>query len=329
MRSSLHRKTLLARRRGSPPKTLDIETESDVDETVDLVQPIIYSLDEKRNETFNIAISLRTCVHGYLAADKKQPASLIVFSVHLNCFRRARHFSRFDMDAEFSETSELNPMSEKENPSLQSEGPAIIQYAPHSRNSKESETEIEAKKTCSGSMKAETDLEFFSKGVKAEVAGSLTKEITERSKHRYFEICRAKARPRPNKDTPVAVKWVSVRSSNPHHTDDASLTPETLFAVLLQRRTGAKFEVKINFWADGGKRYTFQRCLEHFDASNNVQENMRKVLGCAWDQGGEMVRKEFDPSGLKCRGLVEGIKRNELGKFAVQNALEKLTEFGS
>jgi len=67
----------------------DTDTEFDDDQhTSSLIQPTLYPLDEKRSRTCKIGIKLHICVHGYLAPDEREAASLMVFSVNLNCSKR-------------------------------------------------------------------------------------------------------------------------------------------------------------------------------------------------------------------------------------------------
>jgi hypothetical protein len=40
------------------------------------------------DKSFRIDIDIATCVHGYLAPDKKQPASLIIFAVQFVCLAK-------------------------------------------------------------------------------------------------------------------------------------------------------------------------------------------------------------------------------------------------
>jgi hypothetical protein len=133
--------------------------------TSNLLQTTLYPEDEKCNRTCKIRVKLHTCVHGYLAPDEREAASLVVFSVNLNCSKRGRYFSRFKMDVEFFEIHAIGSTSEKYSESKQATGPAVLRHAPHWTDGKERTTDVEKGKT----RNAEVNLNVGAKGGKTGV----------------------------------------------------------------------------------------------------------------------------------------------------------------
>lgn len=107
------------------------------------------------------------------------------------------------------------------------------------------------------------NLNVGGEGAKTGVNFGETKGITETYQHKYFETCRSNTRCQPDSDVPVAVEWVLCENNTPNAKDDAGLTPEVLFAVLLQRRDNEKFGVRLSLEADVGKRYLYGNFWEN------------------------------------------------------------------
>ncbi|KAF2113716.1 hypothetical protein BDV96DRAFT_647963 [Lophiotrema nucula] len=313
---------------GSPRKalTLDTETQFDDQHTKSLLQPILYSQDEKRSRTCKIVVKLHTCVHGYLAPDEREAASLVIFSVSLNCSKQGRRFSRFKMDVDFSKNDALGSTSEKDSKSAKATGPAILRYAPHWTNSKERTIDGKEETTRKVSANAEVNLKVGGKGAKTGVTFQEINQITEAYKHHYFEKCRSATRCQPNSDIPGAVEWVLLENNQPNAKDDAGLTPEVLFAVLLQRPDEEKFQLRLSMQADAGKRDLCGKYWDNVNFQLGVFDGARKMVDYAIKSETETVTTLLDPEGLKYWGDFAGIQRNNLAKFAAGGALQKLTE---
>jgi len=137
------------------------------------------------------------------------------------------------MDIEFFGSETFGSTSEKYNESLQDTGPTVLRCTPHSKN-KERTTDVKKEKTRNISVNAEVNLKVGGKGAKAGVKFDGNKETTETYKHHYFETCIANQRYQPPySDVLVAVEWIPLEINRPNAKDDAGLTPELLFAVLL------------------------------------------------------------------------------------------------
>jgi hypothetical protein len=231
----------------------DTDTKLDNQHTSNLLQTTLYPEDVKRNRTCKIRVKLHTYVHGYLAPDEREAASLVVFSVSLNCSKRGRYFSRFKRDVEFFEIHAIGSTSEKYSESKQAIGHAVLRHAPHWADSKERTTDVEKGKT----RNAEVNLNIGAKGAKTGVNFGEKKGTTETYQHKYLETCRSNTRCQPDSDIPVAVEWILRENNQPNAKDDAGLIPEVLFAVLLQRRDKEKFGVRLSLKADTGKRYLY------------------------------------------------------------------------
>ena len=312
-------------------KVLDTDTESD-DETVakQLVPRIIYSSDKTSNPVFNTTVTLLTCVHGYLAPDEKSAASLLVFKVNLSCFKRNRQLSRFAMDIEFSASAAAESTSEKVPKSLLSAPPPeVLEYAPHSRRSKETVNDVEEGRIREFSAPAELNAQSGIINGKFGTSYRDKKETKENSQHHYFQHCSGIPRSQPGSDSPVAVYWNTKRSSQPHAKDDMGLDSEAFFAILLHRQDNSPFGARLKFWADGGKRNLFQHFLKSVDPKEDLRRNMQKVRECAENQGEEKTFLNFDPEGVKYTGKCNSIQRTKLGRFREDDALEKLTELRS
>ncbi|ORY09886.1 hypothetical protein BCR34DRAFT_602479 [Clohesyomyces aquaticus] len=295
----------------------------------DMVQIQLYpdpsSKPSTPNGTCKATINLRTCVHGYLKPDKKQRGSLMVFSARLTCSKPGRNFSRFNMNIEFLSSPSPQDPDEKGViiEAVATSKPTILALAPADISNKKSTVEYRAKVSNEVSHGAEVNGKVGPVGAKVNFGHRLVKEVEKKYALAYFERISGSSQCRSGSAKPDTVEWTCLKNDMPDGNE--RLSPEYLFAVLVQRPDDAKFRLKVEVRAIAGKRDFFGKVMGRVDPETGVVENAQKVVEFALNSGWDRVSREFDPMVLGRQGEFSGIDAKNLGAFAGENALLKLT----
>jgi hypothetical protein len=272
---------------------------------------------------FKVDVDIKCCVHGYLAKDKKQPASLIIFAPQLVCVDKGT-FNLFRMEVNFHDQDESGKPC----------NPVIISTAPFSAQERVHEeivdfrekTTVLIKKTKKVTATAGVD----NTGVKAGLGGEFgsetqnTRELEHSYKVHYFIKGSSNTRVDDDSGRRYGVWWNVKKSNNPDTRDDAGIPPNYLFAVLLIRANDSTpFEARFRLFAEAGWAHKKERIVElvtrHMMKKGRLSSAHRPLSQelanfAAGDYEGTPKPTVFDPR-TKFEGDCQGIDRMQLGKY--------------
>lgn len=249
---------------------------------------------------FKVDIDIKCCVNGYLAKDKKQPATLIIFAAQLVCVEKGT-FNQFRMDVDFcDEDRSTNPCN-----------PEVICTAPFSTQEHMNElvTDVTVKAIRSVKKAAEVNATACA-GIPGAKVGTETQKTNEKEfkyKIRFFGKGSSGTRC-DNSGRRNGVWWNVNKSSDPDAKDDAGITPNYLFAVLIKRTNdSAPFKARIRLTVKAGWAQKVEKILQILAGKSSMDS-----------------LEAFDPR-TKFEGKCEGIDRALLGKYLKEGELAKLT----
>ncbi|KAE8453928.1 hypothetical protein EG329_007704 [Mollisiaceae sp. DMI_Dod_QoI] len=257
-----------------------------------LSHPIkIFQTDPKKN--FNIDVQLEKAVHGYLLADKKKRASLLVFGVQLVSLRRNTPFKRLKLEAKIIELQ--GPPTSR--PEILAHAPFVFEEA-----LKVSKVPVETGSEVQMTSDVEVNVGVGKVKFGRKVIGGKQSESVEV----YFAkgasaICE-------DGDGKRSKVWWNVKQSTvPNSKDNAGIDPNYRFAVLLARGKDDKapYRVKIDLEVHAGWEYLFEHGL-----SNTIHAKDLDIDPRTWHVG-------VDP---------RSINREKLGLFEKPEYLASLTK---
>jgi hypothetical protein len=235
------------------------------------------------------------------------------------------------MDAEFQTRRDINI----EKPPSQ---PKVIAHAPFVIQGRTNQTEIDVTAKRTNETKAGTGVKLpYFENANAEVTYTNSVEVERKFHERYYQKGASNKRCTPGSSTWTAVWWNLEESGNPEAKDDAGISPDHRFAVLIERASNAKFIVKIRLNIEAGWSYKKEKILRTIDmhgpSSAGSIKRSRKVdwnafkssllkAGRAVQSYEEPVQIEFDPE--KKNGQMIRLV-NQLGKWADSKEIVKLT----
>jgi hypothetical protein len=265
-------------------------------DTVILQPRKIYQSEKEKN--FKVDIDILTCVNGYLAHDRKQAASLIVFGVQLVTLKKGS-FNRIKMDLDFLDANGMESAS----------CPVILNHAPYKTEAYENVTQI----------KNTHKIVLNGNGNAGGPPGSLLKmgaslEVTDQResnfKDRYYG--KGSSSTRLNAQSSRSGIWWNVKkSSDPDAHDDAGIKANYQFAVLLTRPNNDLFRAKLTLLVDAGWRFKTE-----IQIPQKVKDN----------KGASSTSLVFSPEVWYEGTRLLGIERTRLGEFVKSDTLVKLAE---
>ncbi|KID79733.1 uncharacterized protein G6M90_00g016590 [Metarhizium brunneum] len=264
----------------------------------DQIQRMVIT-DRNPTSPYKIQVLLRTCIHGTMDIQTKQPASLIIVDYSIMITKEGARFSTVDTSFEFSEY--LTPAEQAEAAGSFSRGtcPSVIAYAPFEEpvrfNYMASE---ESKKT-----QLEVKLSPEVAGVKpGEVSFGQERESTY--SRRYFDQGLG-GRNFDQNGCAYRVWWNLIQNKK----DNAGVPPKFRVAILLQRTGTGKFQAKFGFAARGGFGYRLEELTNRWLRRTAVDDPII-----------------FDPSADPIGSDLDGMKidQQELRKLKVGSELANL-----
>lgn len=290
----------------------------------------------RHDAEFKVDVDIKCCVHGYLAKDKKQPASLIIFAPQLVCVDNGR-FNLFRLEVDFHDQNGSGKPCE----------PMVASTAPYSVEEHLYEEIVEHKnkvtKVVKKTKKIKATAGVSEAPVNAGVDGELgtetqqTDELEYSTKVHYFSKGSSNTRVSDDSGRRYGVWWNIKKSTNPKTGDDAGIPPNYLFAVLLTRTNDSTpFEALFRLYAEAGWAHKKEKMIEiitrHLaakgkkDRPSSVHRPLPQELAdfAAGNYEGRPKPMVFDPQ-IKFEGDCHGIDHLQLGKYKKENELEKLT----
>lgn len=285
---------------------------------------------------FKVDIDIKYCIHGYLAKDKKQPASLIVFASQLICIDNGT-FNLFRLEVDFHDQNESGQPCK----------PMIASTAPYSVEERLYEEVVEFKNKVIKAVKKIKKIRATA-GVseapfKASLGGELgsekqeTDELEYSTKVHYFSKGSSNTRVDEDSGRRYGVWWNIKKSTNPKTGDDAGIPPNYLFAVLLARADNSTpFEAQFRLYAEAGWAHKKEKMVEiitrHLktkgskDSPSSDRRSLSQELAdfAAGNYEGRPKPMIFDPR-IKFEGDCQRIDRMQLGKYKNEDELVKLT----
>jgi hypothetical protein len=277
------------------------------------------------NADFKVDVDIKCCINGYLAKDKKEPATLIIFAVQLVCVEKGT-FNHFGMEVDFiDKDGATNPCR-----------PEVISSAPFSVQERMNEmvTDVTVKATHVVTKVAEVNATAGA-GIPGAKAGVDTRDTNEKEfkyKIRYFGKGSSNTRC-DDSGLRNGVWWNVNKSSNPDAKDDAGIPPNYLFAVLVERSNdSAPFEARIRLTVEAGWAHKMEKILQILAGKTSTKRRPSSIKRrshelihlTADDCESELEPVVFDPR-TKFEGKCENIDREMLGKYLKEGELAKLT----
>lgn len=290
----------------------------------------------RHDAEFKVDVDIKYCVHGYLAKDKKQPASLIVFAPQLVCVENGT-FNLFRLEVDFRDQNQPGEPCE----------PTIALTAPYSVEEHLYEEIVEYKnkftKVVKKTRKITATAGVSEAPVKAGLNGELgsetgkTDELEYSTKVHYFSKGSSNTRVDEDSNRRYGVWWNVKKSTNPRTGDDAGIPPNYLFAVLLTRTNdSASFEAQFRLYAEAGWAHKKEKMVEiiarHLTTKGRkgrpspAHRPLSQELAdfAAGNYEGRPKPMVFDPQ-KKTEGDFQGIDRMQLGKYGNEDELKRLT----
>jgi hypothetical protein len=290
----------------------------------------------RQDAEFKVEVDVKCCIHGYLAKDKKQPASLIIFASQLACVDNGK-FNLFRMEVSFHDQDESgNPCA-----------PVVISTAPYSVEERLDEEIVEfknkittvVKKTKKVTATAGLTVALLNAGLDGELGSESqkTKELEYSTQVHYFSKGSSNTRVDDDSGRRYAVWWNVKKNTNPKTGDDAGIPPNYLFAVLLTRTNDSiPFEARYRLFAEAGWAHRKEKIIDivtrHLTKKgkegrpSSVHRPLPQELADFAVGNYEGIPKPmvFDPR-TKFEGDCQGTDRLQLGKYKKDDELQKLT----
>lgn len=225
----------------------------------------------ENDKTFRIDIDITTCVHGYLAPDKKQPASLIIFAVQFVCLAKRGAFNRIQMDLDFEEVDGSDQPSH----------PEIITHAPYIREEEHNVSTKQIKKMFKKDFTTHADITLGAG--KAGVRETVTKQNEESFIKRYSGKAASNTRIDKKTGRQSGVWWNVKKSTDPDKSEDG-INSNHHFAVLLTRNNKSDFQASIRLFVDAGWRYRAENGGSKVKKIDGKEPNLRFSPG-TWYEG--------------------------------------------
>jgi hypothetical protein len=289
----------------------------------------------RHDAEFKVDVDIKYCVHGYLAKDKKQPASLIVFAPQLICVGNGT-FNLFRLEVDFQDQKESGKLCE----------PTVTSTAPYSVEEHLYDEIVEYKnkftKVKKKTKKITATAGISEAPVQAGFGGELgsevqnTDELEYSTKVHYFSKGSSNTRVDEDSNRRYGLWWNVKKSTNPKTGDDTGIPPNYLFAVLLTRNNDSTpFEAQFRLYSEAGWAHKREKMIEiitcHLTTKGNKEKPSlahRPLSQDLADFGaGNGYRPKpmiFDPR-IKYEGDCQGINQMHLGKYKNEDELEKLT----
>jgi len=251
----------------------------------------IFQTENYKN--FRIDIEIPTCVHGFLAPDKQQPASLIIFAVQFVCLAKKGAFNRVkvDLDFESSNTSILSPN--------------IVAHAPFVNEEEQNVSLKDIKHIVKKSITGSANITLGPGKAGASETSSSQREET--FVQRYAGRAASSTRVNIKTGRSSGVWWNVKKTTDPNKSDNG-INSNYCFAVLLERDDKSDFEVGLNLMVDAGWRFL----------AENGGSRETKI-------DGKSPHLKFVP-GIWYEGNCLGIDRKKLDLFRDQDRLADLTK---
>lgn len=280
---------------------------------------------------FKVDVDIHSCVHGYLGKDRKQPASLIVFSTQLTCLDKGT-FNLFRMEVDFcDQDGAVNPCK-----------PQVIATAPFSVEERlhEDVRSIREKVTDMVENNAEASITV---PIQASLGGKLghttqrTKERETNYQEHYFS--KGSSNTRCDESGLRNGVWWNVRKGRDPVTGDdvGGIPPNYRFAVLITRTNDdTPFEAHVQLFVEAGWAHKTEKILQlllgkmpgkkkRLASKTRRSHDLSRLVNLAvGDHEGEADPVLFDPRN-RLEGRCDNIDRESLGKFRDENELAKLT----
>jgi hypothetical protein len=254
------------------------------------------------NRDFKVDIDIKCCVNGYLAKDKKQPATLIIFAVQLDCVENGA-FEQFRMEVDFYNKDGATNTCK----------PEVICTAPFSTQEHINELvrDVTEKTTHSVKWVAELNSTIANAYISAPALklGVDSHDTNEKeSKYKIHFFCKGSSNTRCDTlGRRNGVWWNVSTGSNRNAQDDRGIPTNYLFAVVIKRDSdSAPFEARVRLNYKASCAHRMQKLLQ--------------ILSCRPVE----TLVTFDPS-MKLEGKCEGIEREMLGRYIKEGELAKLT----
>jgi hypothetical protein len=278
-----------------------------------------------------IDVDIKYCVHGYLAKDKKQPASLIIFAPQLDCVNRET-INIFTMEVNFYD----------QDGSSQPCNPTVISTAPFSVQECVDGVIVDSREKVAVLVKRNKKVNGTA-GVNIGLNAGLGGELAHETQHnrelehfyqkRYFIKGSSNTRV-DDSGRRYGVSWNVKKSNNPDAGDDAGIPSNYLFVVLLTRTNNSTpFEARFRLSARVGMANKRERVIEvvtrPFTKSktgrpssvNRLSQELKNFT--ARDCDGTAKPTVFDPR-TKHEGDYQDIDRLQIGRYKKVVELEKL-----
>ncbi|KAM0344166.1 hypothetical protein ACHAPU_007888 [Fusarium lateritium] len=247
--------------------------------------------DRGATSDYKVQAVLRACIHGRMDGESSNPASLILVDYQLQSLKSDSVFTSVTTGFTFTEYSGISSSAAQDESS-----PAVIAYAPFERPVK-----LNQSTATEGSAKnAQLNLEPEFSGIKIgsiKVGG----EKTSSHEQKYFEQGRAGRH--YDRGRPHMVWWNLVHNRS----QGSEVTPKFRVAILVERKSDAKFQADFKIAAKGGFGYKIQGLKDKWLYKTAVDDPV-----------------VFDPAKTPM-GDLEGIDALQLGKLKKRERLELLS----
>jgi hypothetical protein len=279
---------------------------------------------------FKVDVDIHTCIHGYLAKDKRQPASLIIFKVQLVCTREGT-FDRFYMDVTFNNIANKNVSTDLAQPEVVSTAPFWYEMPQNLLSRIWKKEELHAiNKTYGieiGAGRTIPNVEARAKVKRTKM--DYSKLHTDGEYHYYDKGSSSTTVDETGRRT--GVWWNAKKSSAPGLKDDAGLQPNYLFAILLTRSSAtapfeARMHLAIDAWQKDKKVKSSQLFSEDIAVKRPkaIQRLSSRWIKPAEDAEGDAAPITFDPK-VMLEGQCDKIDINRLARYKDGQELAKLT----
>ncbi|KAF4946952.1 hypothetical protein FGADI_10768 [Fusarium gaditjirri] len=247
--------------------------------------------DRGATSDYKVQALLRACIHGNMAGETSSPASLILVDYQLQSLKSDKVFTAVTTGFTFSEYLG-NLSNETKDKSL----PTVIAYAPFERPVKLNQSTATEGTTQNAQMTLEPEVG----GIKIGSAG-FGGEKTSSHEQKYFEQGRAG---RHFDHGRAHVVWWNLVSNK---SQGSEITPQFRVAMLVERKSNAKFQADFKIAAKAGVGYKVQEIKDKWLYKTAIDDPII-----------------FDPSKGPV-GDLEGIDPLQLGKLKKRERLESLS----
>ncbi|KAM0554852.1 hypothetical protein ACHAPJ_006587 [Fusarium lateritium] len=205
---------------------------------VDEVQRSVIT-DRGATSDYKVQALLRSCIHGRMAGESSNPASLILVDYQLQSLKSDSVFTSVTTSFTFSEYSSTSGGLLEDKSS-----PAVIAYAPFERPTKLNQSTATEGSTSQAQLTIEPEVNGIKLG-----SINLGGERTSTHEQKYFEQGRAGRH--FDHSRAHLVWWNLVHNKS----QGSEVTPQFRVAILVERKSDAKFQAEFKIAAKGGFGY--------------------------------------------------------------------------